>query len=326
MDGFPFLEGWEFDIAFTPGVLVALQVDEGTYFSPDNGCSQSLFQGGTIDNATGRITGVNMELGADCFYFDDALLSVTFQAKTAGAGELSLHNVDIRILFNQAPDIGIHALEIVVESDADLNGDGQVNILDLVLVAQNFGQAHPQADLNGDGTVNIFDLITVAQHLEGSATPSAPGGFAWQTSEIDPATIQQWIDMARAADDGSLAFRRGIANLNQLYAALQNVFLSSLPHKTALLANYPNPFNPETWIPYHLAHAADVTLTIYDPQGVMVRQLDVGYQRAGYYTDRAKAAYWDGHNESGESVASGVYFYQLRADHFYAMRKMVILK
>ena len=326
LDGFLLLEGWELDIAFTPGVLVALQVDEGTYISPDNGCSQSIFQAGTIDNAAGRITGVNMELGADCFQISDVLLSVTFQARAAGKGELSLHNVDFRTLFDQEVDIGIHALEIVVESDYDLNGDGLVNILDLVLVGQNFGQAHPQADVNDDGIVNIFDLITVAQHLGGATIPLAPGGLAWQTLGIDPATIQKWIDMAHAADDGSFAFRQGVANLSQLRAALQDVSLPSMPHKTVLLANYPNPFNPETWIPYHLAHAADVTLTIYDPQGVVVRQLELGYQQPGYYTDRTSAAYWDGHNESGESIASGVYFYQLQADHFYAMRKMVILK
>ena len=83
--------------------------------------------------------------------------------------------------------------------------------------------------------------------------------------------------------------------------------------ETHLLPNYPNPFNPETWIPYQLASAADVKLTIYDMKGELVRRLDLGYQPAGYYTDRAKAAYWDGRNESGESVASGIYFYQLRA-------------
>ena len=307
-------------------MLVALQVDEGTYFSPDNGCSQSIFQGGTIDNAAGRITGINMELGADCFHFGDVLLSVTFQAKAAGKGELSLHNVDIRTLFDLGVEIGVHSLGIVVESDYDLNGDGVVNILDLVLVGQNFGQAHPQADVNSDGIVNIFDLITVAQQLGGATTPLAPSGFALRTMGIDHTTIQRWINLATAADDGSLVFQEGIANLNELRAVLQNVYPPSTPDKTALLANYPNPFNPETWIPYHLAHAADVTLTIYDPQGVVVRQLDLGYQPAGYYTDRTKAAYWDGHNKSGELVASGVYFYQLQADHFYAIRKMVILK
>jgi flagellar hook assembly protein FlgD len=106
------------------------------------------------------------------------------------------------------------------------------------------------------------------------------------------------------------------------------------PKQTVLLPNYPNPFNPETWIPYHLARAADVEVTIYDARGVLVRQLDIGHQSAGYYTDRSKAAYWDGCNENGKSVASGVYFYQLRvsssrfigAGNYSATRRMVIVK
>ena len=96
--------------------------------------------------------------------------------------------------------------------------------------------------------------------------------------------------------------------------------------ETTLLRNYPNPFNPETWIPYHLADAADVQISIYDIKGAPVRQLAIGYQPAGYYTNRAKAAYWDGYNETGESVASGVYFYQFRAGDYTAVRRMMILK
>ncbi len=98
------------------------------------------------------------------------------------------------------------------------------------------------------------------------------------------------------------------------------------PKETMLLPNYPNPFNPETWIPYHLANDTDVSLFIYDINGALVRELDLGHQRAGYYTDRSRAAYWDGRNAVGESVASGVYFYQLRAGDYLKLRKMVILK
>ena len=99
-----------------------------------------------------------------------------------------------------------------------------------------------------------------------------------------------------------------------------------IPAETALLRNYPNPFNPETWIPYQLAHAAGVTLTIYDTEGMLVRRLDLGYQQAGYYTNRTRAAYWDGRNHLGESVGSGIYFYHLRAGDYSTTRKMVILK
>ena len=131
--------------------------------------------------------------------------------------------------------------------------------------------------------------------------------------------VQAWIAQAEVEDDGSLAFRQGIANLQQLLASL-------LPEKTALLANYPNPFNPETWLPYHLAEAANVTVRIYAADGALVRTLALGHQVAGIYESRDRAAYWDGRNELGESVASGVYFYTFQAGDFTATRKMLIRK
>ena len=99
-----------------------------------------------------------------------------------------------------------------------------------------------------------------------------------------------------------------------------------LPLQTQLLANYPNPFNPETSIPYQLAEEANVVITIYEVNGALVRRLSLGHQAAGYYTDKQRAAYWDGKDEAGELVSSGVYFYQLRAGSFSAVKRMVILK
>jgi hypothetical protein len=98
------------------------------------------------------------------------------------------------------------------------------------------------------------------------------------------------------------------------------------PDETALLHNYPNPFNPETWIPYQLSEPANVTIRIYAASGVLVRTLAVGYQPVGIYQYRSRAAYWDGKNEVGESVASGIYFYTLTAGDFTATRKMLIMK
>ena len=99
-----------------------------------------------------------------------------------------------------------------------------------------------------------------------------------------------------------------------------------IPAETQLLVNYPNPFNPETWIPYRLAEDAFVTLTIYDQTGHAVRTLDVGHQIASVYENRSRAIYWDGRNQVGEQVASGVYFYHLSAGDYSATRKMLILK
>ena len=139
-------------------------------------------------------------------------------------------------------------------------------------------------------------------------------------SERDRDLIEAWIAEARLVDDGSIAFRQGIANLESLLASV------IIPQETALLANYPNPFNPETWIPYQLAAPSEVTLTIYDMNGATVRRLAAGHQAAGLYQSRNRAAYWDGRNQRGESIASGLYFYTLRAGEFAATRKMLIRK
>ena len=211
----------------------------------------------------------------------------------------------------------------------DVNQDGIVNLFDLATVGEMFGRERTEllGNVNGDDIVNILDLVAVSAHLDVTTASAAPTTHGERRSfhamsrslHITPETVQKWITIAHTADDGSLTFRRGITNLK----AMLSMFT---PAASALLPNYPNPFNPETWIPYHLAHAADVALTIYDTKGVPVRRLDLGHQSAGYYTDRAKAAYWDGRNNSGESVASGVYFYQLQADDYIALRRLVILK
>ena len=96
--------------------------------------------------------------------------------------------------------------------------------------------------------------------------------------------------------------------------------------ETDLFTNYPNPFNPETWIPYQLAEAAEVTVRIYAATGHLVRTLELGYRAPGIYKQRGEAAYWDGKNELGEPAASGIYFYTFTAGDFTATRKMLIVR
>ena len=203
----------------------------------------------------------------------------------------------------------------------DVNKDGEVSILDLVLVGQDFGKTtHAGTDVNGDGTVNISDIVIVAGHIgELSGIAAAPSGLALRRIGFDATRIKAWIAQAEIENDGSLAFAEGIANLQRLLSLL-------IPEETALLANYPNPFNPETWIPYQLSVSADVTLTIYAVDGTVVRQLALGHQTAGRYENKSRAAYWDGRNASGEPVASGIYFYTLTAGDFSATRKLLIRK
>ena len=203
-------------------------------------------------------------------------------------------------------------------ASVDINGDGVVNILDLVSVSSNFGKTGENtADVNGDGIVNIVDLVKVAGEMgTGAAAPAAHP----QTLEILTATdVRQWLTQAQNFGLTDITSQRGILILQQLLAAL-------IPKETSLLPNYPNPFNPETWIPYQLSQPAEVTLHIYAVDGRLIRTLALGHQPAGMYHSKNRAVYWDGRNEVGESVASGVYFYTLSTGNFSATRKMLIRK
>ena len=203
----------------------------------------------------------------------------------------------------------------------DINNDGIVDIRDLVLVSNSFGEdmpAHPKVDVNKDGKVNILDLLLVAAHLGESSTPASPSPRAnIRAAHFD--LVEQWLTEAHLANDGSLPFQEGIA-------ALERLMDTGIPMETVLLPNYPNPFNPETWIPYDLAEDAEVEIHIYTLKGECVREVSLGFQGAGTYRTRSRAAYWDGRNAMGEPVASGVYFYTLRTGHIKATRQMVILK
>ena len=208
-------------------------------------------------------------------------------------------------------------LRMKPENPADVNDDGVVNILDLVVVAQAFGKDGLQGDVNGDGVVNVFDLVFVAGAIGGGG--AAPSAYSPDLSNISAADVEKWLALAGGLGVGDANFQRGIRFLEGLLAVLT-------PKETTLLPNYPNPFNPETWIPYRIAQEAEVAITIYDAKGTPVRRLALGDQETGYYAERGKAAYWDGRNEDGEAVASGIYIYQFRAGDYAASRRMVIVK
>ena len=210
----------------------------------------------------------------------------------------------------------------------DVNQDGSIDATDSALVTAAFGQTgeaivNSRTDVNWDDTVDGDDLTLVTYHINGGGAPSIVGMFSLldpkMLKKLDPETLQTQLDILRAESDGSLGYLRAITLLESVLAAMR-------PNKTLLLANYPNPFNPETWIPYHLANPSKVVVIIYDTRGAIVRQLDLGHKVAGYYTNRSRAVHWDGRNNIGERVSSGIYFYQLQADNLSRIRKMVILK
>ena len=315
------LAGWQADIIFDRAVIRAKKVDEGNFLK--QGKTKTFFEKGEIKNGIGKVVGIQaVRRAEDGVSGKGTLLSVRFLAKAAGKTRVALRNFYAGS--NTGEAISGSLLDIVVNVIGpawDVNEDGVTNAKDVKLVRKALGQSppvNPRTDVNGDGIVNGKDLAVVNAHLgEGKAAPPSmnvahPLGFTRQM-------VEQTLDILRTADDGSLPFQRGIANLERILAYF-------IPEETALLHNYPNPFNPETWIPYQLAEAADVTLHIYTASGALVRTLNLGHQSAGIYQYRSRAAYWDGRNDVGETVASGIYFYTLTVGDFTATRKMLIMK
>ena len=183
---------------------------------------------------------------------------------------------------------------------------------------------------------NLNGYLVTAQNLRTSATMTgsvSDGYFAVANADLSRRSIVKVGDSFEVTvtdTTGEIASEKFSFTVtpDTLANAVLPVTLDGVgaPNQTLLLQNYPNPFNPETWIPYHLSDAAPVTLSIYDTTGQRIRTLSFGIQAAGFYQSQSRAAYWDGRNDLGERVSSGVYFYQLSTPSEHQIRRMVIAK
>ena len=203
--------------------------------------------------------------------------------------------------------------------DTDVNNDGKSDVQDVIAVASAIGKdalTYHKLDVNGDDKIDSTDVEDLLKALYACEIGAAPAHAARGVVEQLSALIEE----AKQSHIQDAEFQRGIANLELLLESL------IVPVQTALLLNYPNPFNPETWMPYQLSAGTDVTFAIYAVDGTLVRTVSLGYQPAGVYRRKSRAAYWDGRNAQGERVASGVYFYTLTAGDFTATGKMLIRK
>ena len=304
--------GYQGTISYDTSALRYVESNNGDYLPAGAFFVPPVVNGNRVKFASTALTGVSNG--------DGTLATLTFEVVAAKASTLTLTDVLLADSNGDTVSPQVESGQITEPEKVaeDVNSDGVVNIQDLVLVASNFGQTGANAaDVNGDGVVNITDLVKVAGALgNAAAAPSlSPEAFAMFTT----ADVRKWLTQAQHINLTDVAMQRGIHFLEQLLGML-------IPKESALLPNYPNPFNPETWIPYQLAKPADVTLTIYQMNGHVVRQLSLGHQLAGTYQSKGRAAYWDGRNALGEPVASGIYFYTLTAADFIATRKMLIRK
>ena len=246
-------------------------------------------------------------------------------------------------IIQKLTDVPVNQVLRVVEDGVrtvppgDVNRDGLIDILDLLIVTAHFGEKPPtdaRMDVNKDGQIDLEDLVWIIKIIEENQSIAAAPVREHQIL-LMPTAISNSI---RALSDADIAHLRSFyQKIEEIQGdptqiALVKRFLQQLlmlvdgPLETKLYPNYPNPFNPETWIPYQLAKDAEITIRIYSTSGKIVRTLFSGHQASGYYISRDRAAYWNGRNEFGEAVASGVYIYELVTPSFKQTKKLVIMK
>ncbi|MXY99575.1 T9SS type A sorting domain-containing protein, partial [Candidatus Poribacteria bacterium] len=305
------VRGYKVDVTFDPKVLRYVKADyfEASYFPPraDAFYAPPVVSGESEDVVTLSATYV---VSSGSTSGDGKLARLTFEVVDDQASFIDISDVQLIGSQGELHDVITHSAELRTGLPEDVNDDKSVDIRDLVKVASCFGlplsEDCASSDANMDGVIDIRDLVQVAAAFRDRA-PAAPLTSLPNGAMLSRSDVEKWITAARLANLTDPRSERGIRFLQQLLVALT-------PKETALLANYPNPFNPETWIPYQLATPADVTVTVYDTQGRVVRTLNLGHQAAGIYENRFRAAYWDGRNTVDEPVASGVYFYTLSTE------------
>ena len=304
--------GYQATVHFDPTALRYVESANGTYLP-----SGSVFVPPVVSTNQVIVAATTLSEDSDG---DGTLATLTFEVLAKKPSKITLSDVAVMRRDLTSIPIVTQGADIVVSTQQvlDVNGDGVVNIQDLIIVATHFGQeGYSQADVNRDNIVDIKDLLLVAGGI--STDAAAPSMSEFTTFNLTVQDVQSWLNQTVALDLNEVPYQKGIAVLQQLLVLLT-------PKETALLPNYPNPFNPETWIPYQLATPANVTVSIYSADGKLIRMLDLGYRPVGIYQNRSNAAYWDGKNDIEEFVASGVYFYTLTAGEFSATRKMLIRK
>ena len=327
------------DIAANLGSVGGLAVGGGkVYWTEQTGASGGSVNGANLDGMNletlatllSAPMGISVDTAGNKLYWTNARGRVQ-RANLNGSGiqnvvdglgspgEIVISNSISETLTGAPPTTTPKSTPPVSYAQYDVNKDGRVDNTDAGLVIDALGTSNAAYDVNGDGTVDFLDVVLVFDNRDDNVA-GAPTIVGVKLSAVQIDIIQEQIDLLIATNDRSPAAMRTLIYLQQLLVT------ETRPERTQLFANYPNPFNPETWIPYELATDTHVRITIYNTQGVVIRTLQLGHQSGGYYTGRDRAAYWDGRNALGEQVASGLYFYQLETDAMSLMRKMVILK
>ncbi len=315
-----------FSLSFDPTVLEATDVRAGDL-------TASATPTFNIDNTNGKVAVMVNMPGLTGVSGVGIIAKVEFNVISCGGGsDLSLSNVllgdiNAREIESTIGD-SVH-VSIISLFAGDVSGDCNVTAYDASLILQHVvglkelsSIEQEKADVTGDDTVSALDAALILQFSVGLIA-SFPVDSAPIAPALNPKTENKLLTEAiEQLETISLTKEQ-----KQVLEQLKNLVFSQLiPKHAALLQNFPNPFNPDTWLPYKLASASPVTISIYNTKGQLIHTIALGNKNAGVYTSKNKAAYWDGRDSLGEKVASGVYFYQLKTGDFSATRKLLLLK
>ena len=386
-------DAFQFDT--TAGAVITLDVELNPQ-APFFGVMVTLYDANLELLAESIRTGFD-DMNDEIFDFDELRSGFTIPAD-------GTYYVEVTTFFGESNDDSSYTLTLTIEGGTelglfppyDVNQDGRVDVFDLVLVGQHFGEtfinATPTADFGQPRSVSpegelrllmtpsvtdrrqltvsidttaIADLYgyhfsiqydsTVLELMNASPSPQLTDALQQSYWNVAQQGTQLQLIQTRQGTKKGVAAEGALATLifevkqtqvptppvqlvsvqlaDSLTRAIpvdliaERVSMTELfPDKPMLMQNYPNPFNPETWIPYQLSTDSEVVLSIYDSDGEPIRRFDLGYQHVGTYSTRGRAVYWDGRNNLGETVSSGIYFYHLNAGDYSQTRKMLILK
>ena len=327
----------DFQLAPVDGILIGTIVNEETG-APVPNATVEVVEG---QNVVAR--GKTDSLGK----FEFSLPPGTYDVVALAEGYI-ISEQSLAINSGETEESQFMALAAVEVWPGDTSNNGRVSIIDVLPIGRFWNERgdkrQPQAtewqagltpianwnsqeaalaDADGNGVVDEDDILVIVENWKKTQTEGRPAPEPYDTMQLlaDRSMLDKYQKMYQALNqagdsEGAVVLRNALSRLIDELKPKENI----------LLPNYPNPFNPETWMPFVLAEEAEVEIRIYDVRGRLVRELRLGRLGTGYYIQKGRAGHWDGRNESGELVASGVYIYQLTANGRRLVRKMVVMR
>jgi len=314
------LGSFTFDISFDPMILNIIDVKQASFVNwrprPKDIGESDIWLPIAIDNNKGKIT-IAVSKTCDVGVTGTGVLA-TITFKTIGIGESSIdfQNVSLKNILGKDIDFALLDAKLAVtEFDLfDVNKDGVVDILDFVK-----SRPDGNVDVNGDGIVDILDIIASINHEVDI--------ILWDVNGDGIVDINDFIKIQNNSGINPDTNGDGIVDILDIVYLLKGAQGAPASRfANELGVSFPNPTNPEAWIPFRLAENNDVVVRIYSMMGQLVRTLELGHKTPGIYTTKTTAAYWDGKDENGQHVSSGIYFYNIKAGNFSATKKMVVLE